>query len=51
MNAQMYSSKRWLCIQDPCQRAGRNLTEAEWNYYLSWKGPYDPNYKTCPQWP
>ena len=34
-----------------CERAGRNLSEKEWNRYLSWAGSYDPNYKTCPQWP
>jgi len=34
-----------------CQRAGRNLTEEEWNLYLTWAGPYNPDYKTCPQWP
>lgn len=39
----------WL--NQSCQRAGRNLTESEWNQYLSWKGPFDPTYKTCPQWP
>ena len=33
-----------------CRVAGRNLTEAEWNQHLYWKGPYDPTYKTCPQW-
>ena len=33
-----------------CQRAGRNLTKEEWERYLYWK-PYDPEYKTCPQWP
>jgi WD40 repeat protein len=34
-----------------CERAGRNLTEVEWNQYLSWAGPYNQDYKTCPQWP
>jgi WD40 repeat protein len=34
-----------------CERTGRNLTEDEWNLYLSWAGPYDSSYKTCPQWP
>ena len=38
-------------IDYTCKRAGRNLSEAEWNLYLSWAGPYDPDYKTCPQWP
>lgn len=38
----------WL--QESCQRAGRNLTQAEWERFLYWK-PYDPEYKTCPQWP
>lgn len=38
-------------VNQSCQRASRNLTEAEWNQYLSWKGDYDPNYRTCPQWP
>ena len=38
-------------VSNNCDRAGRNLTEVEWNQYLSWAGPYDPNYKTCPQWP
>ena len=40
-----------LWIAYTCQRVGRNMTESEWNLYLSWKGPYNPNYKTCPQWP
>ncbi|HBX69151.1 MAG TPA: hypothetical protein DEH25_07165, partial [Chloroflexi bacterium] len=38
-------------IEYICERAGRNLSEDEWNLYLSWAGPYDPSYKTCPQWP
>jgi WD40 repeat protein len=38
----------WLL--EACQRAGRNLTRAEWERYLYWK-PFDPKYKTCPQWP
>ncbi len=38
----------WL--QRSCQRAGRNLTQAEWSQYLSWKGPFDPEYRTCSQW-
>lgn len=37
-------------IQDACQRAGRNLTQTEWERYLDWL-PYDPTHKTCPQWP
>jgi len=36
---------------DRCrQRAGRNLTPAVWKRYISWV-PYDPEYRTCPQWP
>ena len=31
-----------------CQRAGRNLTLAEWQSYYSESLPYEP---TCPQWP
>lgn len=38
-------------VTEACKIVGRNLTEAEWNQYLYWKGPYDPEYKTCPQWP
>lgn len=38
-------------ITNICQRSGRNLSKDEWNEYLTWKGPYDPEYKTCPQWP
>lgn len=34
-----------------CQKVGRNLSESEWNRFLDWTGPYDPIYKTCPQWP
>lgn len=40
-----------LWIKTACQRAGRSLTEAEWNQYLSWKAPFDPDYRTCPKWP
>jgi len=40
-----------IWIKYTCQRVGRNLTEEEWNQFLSWKGPYDPSHKTCPQWP
>ena len=32
------------------QRAGRNLTEAEWGQFVRWK-EYKPEYRTCPQWP
>ena len=32
------------------QLAGRNLTQEECKRYLYWK-PFDPEYKTCPQWP
>ncbi len=35
-------------IEKNCRRAGRNLTQAEWDQYLSWKDDYQ---KTCPQWP
>jgi WD40 repeat protein len=38
-------------IEHSCLRAGRNLTQSEWNQYLDWVGPYDPDYKTCPMWP
>jgi WD40 repeat protein len=31
-----------------CQLAGRNLTQTEWQQYLSWAGPRRP---TCPQFP
>jgi WD40 repeat protein len=31
-----------------CHAAGRNLTHAEWNYYLPDAGAYG---RTCPQWP
>ena len=36
--------------EDNCLRAGRNLTQAEWETYIHW-APYDPGYRTCPQWP
>ena len=35
---------------EACKRAGRNITQLEWDKYLSWKGTFDPNYHTCPQW-
>jgi WD40 repeat protein len=34
-------------IDRACTRAGRNLTEEEWNLYL----PFDEYRKTCPQYP
>jgi WD40 repeat protein len=35
-----------------CQRAGRNLTRAEWAKYFPGKDyPSDPRKATCPQWP
>ena len=34
-------------IERACLRAGRNLTQEEWNIYLPTK-PYEP---TCPQYP
>ncbi len=37
-------------VAELCQRAGRNLTQAEWEQFIPWK-PYDPEYRTCPQWP
>jgi hypothetical protein len=38
-------------IDYTCGRAGRNLTSDEWDLYISWAGPYNPDHKTCPQWP
>ncbi len=38
-------------VEYVCERAGRNLSEEEWDRYLSWTGLYDPEYKTCPHWP
>ena len=38
-----------IWIEYTCRRAGRNLTESEWDQFLAWKSPYDPYYKTCPQ--
>ena len=37
--------KIWL--ERACERAGRNLTEEEWDLYL----PDEPYRKTCPQFP
>jgi WD40 repeat protein len=34
-------------IDKACQRAGRNLTRTEWDYFL----PDEPYRATCPQWP
>ncbi len=43
------NSDAW--IEYICERAGRNLTKEEWDLYIHWAGPFDPSYKTCPQWP
>jgi WD40 repeat protein len=34
-------------VEEVCRRAGRDLTRAEWEQYITWK-PYE---RTCPQWP
>jgi WD40 repeat protein len=34
-------------VEQVCRRAGRDLTRAEWEQYITWK-PYE---RTCPQWP
>jgi WD40 repeat protein len=36
-------------IKIACQVVGRNLAMQEWMLYFSGE-PYDPAYKTCPQW-
>lgn len=36
-----------IWIERACLRAGRNLTQEEWNLYL----PFDEYRKTCPQYP
>ncbi|MBA4419858.1 MAG: hypothetical protein C0391_01795 [Anaerolinea sp.] len=36
-----------IWLERACLRAGRNLTQDEWNLYL----PYAPYHKTCPQFP
>jgi WD40 repeat protein len=37
--------QNWIAIA--CQRAGRNLTRAEWEQFF----PGEPYRQTCPQWP